>query len=167
MKPKLIVEGKEDARFLQDVVKFHFDIDLVKEDFVFINNNAYSLPKENPRLRRLFNDGYQLICIMDADKDFQSSSNAISEFKQTQGMDFEHFLFPNNSAVGNLESLQQQLIPEKFRPFEICIDDYINCVNEQREQALHLTEKSKMFIYGSSSQSASRKGRDRSYLNEF
>ena len=160
MKVTIIVEGDEDVRFLQDLIKQVFEIECVEKDFIKVLGNTSALEHVLEDIKKAIAFGSRPIAILDADGDYKKTVSSFSSWTKEKGLDIALFLFPSNHDSGNLETLLQQLIPENYRPLETCIDQYIDCVNKTGLTP-PLDDKSKFFIY-----SQGAKGKDRQYLNE-
>ena len=76
------------------------------------------------RMRSMTANGGVNLVIVDADKDFQARQAEIAEWQQTNEVEFELFLLPNNQDKGALEDLLENIINPNNRPILDCWEDY-------------------------------------------
>jgi hypothetical protein len=119
-------------------------------------------------------DGINLV-IFDADNSYPERLKEISEWKQKFKLEFEIFLFPNNSDSGALEDLLEGIINPLNQPIFDCWDKFEACINSKsikgRSAPLTIPAK-KTKIYGyletllgtSHSEKEKIKDRNRNYL---
>ena len=119
------------------------------------------------------NGGTNLI-IFDADDDFAERKKEILEWGKKSNVDFELFLFPDNSSSGALEELLELIINPKNVPIFDCWDNFEACIKSKKIEgrAIPLTipaKKTKIYGYletllGSSKSEKERiKERERNY----
>ena len=132
---KIFVEGIADVRFIQQYLKFELNIDLLpKVQLISVNgwDKISSLKKEGEAIRlemqkNTDNGGVNLV-IFDADKDFSLRQSDILKWKTTYKLNFELFLFPNNSEMGALEDLLEKIINPANEPIFDCWKGYEKCI---------------------------------------
>ncbi len=145
MATNIFVEGKADKKFIKDLlanlmrnIPHHVDIitcggwnnlDKVENKF-----------KENQDL-----DGNNLI-IFDANNNPQIRRNNILEIGQNLGINFELFLLPNDSDIGNLETLLISIINPMHNNILNCFDNYIGCLRQNPDYSLP-SNKAKVYAY--------------------
>lgn len=153
-----IVEGPADAVFLSDYLRFlqnehgleltdrisghvkvghHYSICEDESVIIFIAGGYTALKKLRVKLQVLIDDGYELAVIQDADdavKDpdyggYENRLKYLNDLKESVEIDFESFLFPNNSDDGDLETLLLSIArQEKYEPYHECYSTYSNGV---------------------------------------
>lgn len=149
----ILVEGKADATFLRDYLRFlSSDFDILTEE-----NKVKELSNENIFIKIIVTGGknisaaekikmaeytdsaYKVILIQDADspeKDPKEGGKFLrekyfAEVKKELQIDFKTFLFPNDNSDGNLESLLLKIInKEKFIKSLDCYKSYAECSKE-------------------------------------
>lgn len=128
---RIFTESDADIKFLKDFVQFNFDIRLQNESFYELG--AWSGYKTNQQplaaIRTNADEQRATILILDADNDFEQRVSEVREDFQRFGIPVHLFLFPNNSAVGNLEYLLTTVAVERklincFLAYEECVSDY-------------------------------------------
>ncbi|AXG74997.1 hypothetical protein DVK85_12455 [Flavobacterium arcticum] len=119
-------EGKADEKFLRDFVKHHFNIEEI--DYVDVKGKDSIHLVKNKFIMNTDQGGINLL-IFDADNDFQAALDNVQKQKNECGVEFEIFLFPNNTDIGALEELlirltvpEHQSIFECFKPFNKCLN---------------------------------------------
>ncbi len=121
----LFGEGKADGKFLKDYIKHHFKIEEIKyidvkgKDSIHLAENFF---KQNS------DQGGVNLLIFDADSDFQAALNNIKQQKDKAGIEFEVFLFPNNSETGALEELLKSMTVEKHHGIFECFEVLDKCL---------------------------------------
>ena len=165
----LIVEGEEDVRFLQDFIDFHFTQKLDKNSFVVIGGKSETIHLSVPKIQANTDSGKTNVLIFDADDpDYTSTMINISTETARHLLKLDcFFLFPDNKAKGNLESLLKSSVVKENEKLFGCIDDYAACkgaLNLKRSRVID--EKEKLWIYhGSFEESGNAKGSKRNYLD--
>ncbi len=156
MAVKLFVEGIADDKFLRDYISEKYNINLEKEDI--IKSEGWSNIKsefdgeniKNAMLKNSDNAGKNLL-IFDADNDYTKRLSEINEWKNENKLDFEIFLWPNNYAPGDLETVLENIINPINKPIFDCWNNYENCLKskkiEGRKSPL-TTPANKTKIYG-------------------
>ena len=76
------------------------------------------------RMRSMTANGGVNLVIVDADKDFQARKDEIAKWQQTNEVEFELFLLPNNQDTGALEDLLENIINPNNRPIFDCWENY-------------------------------------------
>jgi hypothetical protein len=157
-RPVLIfVEGLADIKFIQDYVNHILKIELSKNEIVETEGWTNILSKKekgelylNKMKINSDNNGVNLI-IFDADSNFENRRKEILEWGQKNSVDFQLFLFPNNSLTGALEDLLEQIINPNNEPIFDCWDNFEDCIQsksiEGRTEPLTIPAK-KTKIYG-------------------
>ncbi|MCW4468511.1 hypothetical protein OGH69_06020 [Flavobacterium sp. MFBS3-15] len=124
----LFGEGKADGKFLKDYVKYHFGIEDI--EYVDVKGKDSIHLGKNYFLQNTDQGGINLL-IFDADSDFQAAMNNINEQKDKTGIEFEVFLFPNNSDTGALEELLKRMTIEEHQGIFECFDVLDKCLTSK------------------------------------
>ena len=154
---RIFVEGIADKRFLFDYIFHSFNIQLSDEDIIeaggWTKINAKNEDGEliiNKMIQNSDNDGINIV-IFDSDKDFDKRKSEINEWKNSQNLNFELFLWPNNKDIGDLEVTLENIITPQNKPIFDCWQSYEKCLAskkiEGRESPL-TTPARKTKIYG-------------------
>ena len=170
-KPKFFVEGKSDSRFLIDYV-FHLrNIKMTETNFIKIEGCSFELLAEQKSFFDLNTDDKNKgtnILIFDANGDYKKKKAEILSWKEKLNIEFELFLFPNDSGNGNLETLLENIsLPEHKIIFD-CFDKYQDCIGIKSNYTLP-NQKARIYAYAEAvlSKFQSEEIRDdrRNYLN--
>jgi len=165
----VIVEGIADIIFFRDYFKFlYIDLKVVEEEKTTLTLKSKTLEiviLESGGLTKLkflkikiqddIKDKYKVFVIQDADnedKDYggvKSRKQYLYDEKINLGIDFESFLFPNDSDDGDLETLLLQIVQEdKYKQFENCHTGYIDCLEKfLKKKTIKDFRKEKNYIY--------------------
>lgn len=146
----VMVEGKADAPFLRDYLKF-LNKDLVvkmdkpmqkelsNEDLfirIIVTGGKNISAKDKTKIQEHLDSAYKIILIQDADspeKDPNDGGKELREkyFEKVKGeldIDFVTFLFPDDESDGDLETLLFKIInQEKFKKSFDCYKKYSDC----------------------------------------
>ncbi len=180
MKIQIFVEGIADKVFIRDFVSFHFHKEL-NDEHIVVTGGSNVIEKDAKNGGMVINkmqintdNGGANLMIFDADNDFQAKKTQIRRWKETQSLDFELFLWPDNNQNGDLEVMLENIInPVNTGIFE-CWDRYEDCLKdvqiEGRNKPLTIPAR-KTKIYGyletlhgrSNSQKEKAKERNRNY----
>lgn len=131
---KVFVEGVTDAVFIQQYVKHCFNKDLgIREEKglkfadksitavigeIQICNGYTNLAKNvyiNELKKNTQGEGINLV-IFDADADIESRRKELLDIKQRYNVEFELFLFPNDSENGAIERMLEKIINQQNKP---------------------------------------------------
>ncbi|NOS91095.1 MAG: hypothetical protein HOP30_04175 [Cyclobacteriaceae bacterium] len=164
----LIVEGKEDTRFLQDFIFHHYKRKIDRNIFIEVGGKSETLHLSTVKIQTTSENNTTVLLFDADDNDFASTIRTIKSTATKLNLRFDHiFLFPNNGSGGNLESLLKSSVADGNERLFACIDDYAKCrdaINLQNPRVI--TEKEKLVIYhGSFEESGNAKATERSYLN--
>ena len=152
---RIFVEGDGDVKFISDYIKNILPNFAIEKNTIVKTNGWTTINSEKDDTREKFksntdNDGTNLI-IFDADKDFSKRKQEIEDWKNKYKLNFELFLFPNNSENGALEDLLENIIQEKNKPIFDCWDGFEKCVKgNETTIGKKLTipaKKSKIYVY--------------------
>jgi len=144
---QIVVEGESDKKFLADFESFivnpktslsfsvlnGFDVDLnilKKSVFTFQRNSLV---------------GGKNLLIIDANGNCEKRTKDLEKLRKDLQIEFECFLFPNNSDTGNLETLLCKIINPINKPVFECFEAYQVCLEGSSLKAPGL--KSKIFAY--------------------
>jgi len=121
----IFVEGIADARFFKQYIYHLFGEEVADERLVSLKGwNNLKTEASVLRMRSMSANGGINLVFIDADKDFQNRKGEIEKWKQTNGVEFELFLLPNNKDKGALEDLLENIINPNNRPIFGCWEDY-------------------------------------------
>ena len=121
----IFVEGVADARFFKQYIHHMFDEEVANERLVILKGwDNLKTEASAVRMRSMSANGGVNLVIVDADKDFQARQAEIAAWKQTNEVEFELFLLPNNQDKGALEDLLENIINPNNRPILDCWEDY-------------------------------------------
>jgi len=147
---KIFVEGKGDIQFMEDLIelklgkKKNIDFEVNKTD------GWNNLKKGIPKIKSLNDEGHRVQIIFDADSDHQERRRAIEKIRSDNHLDFDMFLFPDNSSNGNLETLLESIINDNHRRVLDCFQKHEDCLEQYKddEKAYALPiKKSKIYAY--------------------
>ncbi len=128
---KIFTESPADVKFIRDYILEIFNVSLNDDDFDTLA--SWSGYKAGGGLiesiRRNHDNKKETILILDADNDFVNRKTEVSKDLERQNINFDLFLFPNNSSNGNLEILLTEIAKERslidcFRAYEGCVREY-------------------------------------------
>jgi len=112
----IFVEGIADEKFIQDYVSHLLNIELSKNDIIksegWTNINSKKGKGEliiNKMISNSDNGGLNII-IFDSDSDYEKRRKEILKWGVDNSVEFQLFLFPNNSLPGALEDLLEKII---------------------------------------------------------
>lgn len=136
MKPvKIFVEGIADERFISQLIEHIFG-EKVEKNTIEVTGGWNSLiapSKEvaylNSMRKNSANEGVNLV-IFDADENPEQRRIDILKWKTKHNVDFELFLFPDNSSAGELEDLLERIINRDNRPVMDCWAGYENSLSK-------------------------------------
>ncbi len=77
-------------------------------------------------------NGINLV-IFDADDNFRKRETEILQRKKELGIDFKLFLFPNNHAPGDFETLLEKIAIEKHQQLFDCFEKYQECLTNKND----------------------------------
>lgn len=148
---KIFVEGKEDERFIDALIRSHFPDR--KNDFEIISTGGWTKLKNFATIIKKFNDqGFKVLVIFDADAvpegGFSKRLGDILKKKEEHSLEFEVFLFPDNQSDGDLESLLEQIVSDEHRDILKCFQSYEECLSSEHPKKYQLPiRKSKIYAY--------------------
>jgi hypothetical protein len=146
---KIFVEGK-DKVFIEFLLKNMFDSEKLEAIQVISTNGWTNLPiAKNQFIQNTDQDGVNLI-IFDADDNFATRQTEILAMKKKLNIQFDLFLFPNNSDNGDYESLLEGIINPKHTTLFNCFQQYENCIAQHKDengQIIYQTPIRKAKIY--------------------
>lgn len=121
----IFVEGVADARFVKQYI-CHLFGEVVSDERIVILKGWDNLKTEASalRMRSMSANGGVNLVIVDADEDFQGRKGEIERWQQTNEVEFEMFLLPNNQDAGALEDMLENIINPNNRPILDCWEDY-------------------------------------------
>lgn len=121
----IFVEGIADARFFKQYIHHLFGEEVADERIVPLKGwNNLKSEASVLRMRSMSANGGINLVFIDADKDFQNRKDEVEKWKQTNGVEFELFLLPNNKDKGALEDLLENIINPNNQPIFGCWEDY-------------------------------------------
>lgn len=121
----IFVEGVADERFFKQYIGHVFDEKIADERLVILQGwDNLKTEASAARMRSMTANGGVNLVIVDADKDFQARKDEIATWQQTNEVEFELFLMPNNHDSGALEDLLENIINPNNRPILDCWENY-------------------------------------------
>lgn len=161
MSVRIFVEGVADKKFLEDYLSFLSDNEesINKNDFEIIETKGWTNLQSNSEKGELIrnqmtensdDDGVNLL-IFDADADFSERLNQLEELKQKYTLNFDIFLWPNNSDSGDLEVVLENIINPNNSPIFDCWEKYEKCLMSKKIEGRNVpltTPAKKTKIYG-------------------
>lgn len=165
----IVVEGKDDERFLTAVIEARLGLKLKQEslEFFHLENNAKEFSKRKSSLVPRKEAGNEILIVLDADcGSFEQTMDIVQ--KSSQQLDPKVFLFPNGRDTGRLETLLKRIIPVQNQPYLDCIENYKKCISDlPNSAAKEFDHHKEIFVYVDSLASAgSSKGHERNYSLE-
>ncbi len=91
-------------------------------------------------------NGINLV-IFDADDNFRKRETEILQRKKELGIDFKLFLFPDNNAPGDFETLLEKIAIEKHQQLFDCFEKYQECLTNKNGNYKVPNRKAKIFAY--------------------
>ena len=133
----IFVEGKADKRFIEDYLTKCFGVENASKYVVSLDgkDNFWSekeLVKIVPHFEKNTDRGGANFLIFDADDDFDSRKAEILQQKEKLGIEFDLFLFPNNSDSGALEELLYQIVNPKHEVILECFEKFQDCLKDSK-----------------------------------
>ncbi|MCT4613471.1 MAG: hypothetical protein N4A49_01195 [Marinifilaceae bacterium] len=154
---KIFVEGIADQKFLKDFVEYKYKTDINQEDIIatggwtkFTSEGKDGEVIRNKMTQNSDNEGTNLL-IFDADDDFNDRKGELEDWRNKWGLDFEIYLWPNNSGNGDLEVLLENIINRKNQPVFDCWNQYEKCLQSETIEGCEVpltTPARKTKIYG-------------------
>jgi len=130
----IFVEGIADIKFIHDYINHILHLELPENDVInsggWTNLNSKKEKGElilNKMVSNSDNNGVNLI-IFDADSNYENRRTEILKWGTDNSVQFELFLFPNNSLPGALEDLLEKIINPNNVPIFDCWTDFEKCI---------------------------------------
>ena len=121
----IFVEGVADECFFKQYLRHVFGEDTPDERIGVLKGwDNLKTEASALRMRSMTANGGVNLVIVDADKDFQARKDEIAKWQQTNEVEFELFLLPNNQDIGALEDLLENIINPNNRPIMDCWENY-------------------------------------------
>ena len=162
----IFVEGKADEKFMRDFVMERFNYPLKPKVEIKQTKGKDSLSD----FKNDFNSNpFTNLVIFDADESFHNRQSEITGKKQGLSIDFNLFLFPNNSDDGDLEILLRRIIRTTNEPIFDCFKILDRCLEAIQGKMLHpLNAKTRIHNYVSilTDDNDLAKERNRNYRNK-
>ena len=124
----IFVEGEADLKFITDFVRNKFDYALQRGLEIQNTNGKDNLLNFVPRFNESSDQQLTNLLIFDADGDYDGRRTDLESKKDSLRIQFEIFLFPDNTYPGDLEALLERIInPENAKIFE-CFEKFRDCI---------------------------------------
>lgn len=121
----IFVEGVADEHFFKQYIGHVFGENVSDERLVILQGwDNLKTEASAARMRSMTANGGVNLVIVDADKDFQARKDEIATWQQTNEVEFELFLMPNNHDTGALEDLLENIINPNNCPILDCWENY-------------------------------------------
>lgn len=143
MKNWIFIEAKDtrtpEAQFLTAVLLKYFP----GKEYEFIPMNGESNLKRDAiitQIQQHASDGDNCLCIMDADTEakgwgYDRRKADLETFRHKNHLDFEYFLYPDNSSDGDVEVLMESLARRDLHSIIFdCFEDYEACVSGKKDE---------------------------------
>lgn len=180
---RIFVEGDADKRFIAQLLESIFNENIPSGNIIPTHGykNLIAVDKERTfinEMQRTTADGGINLVVFDADSNCETRRRELSDWERRSKVNFELFLFPNNSNSGELEDLLRQIINPVNQPVMECWDKYedsLKAINLPWKNGIPLTipaKKTRIYAYleallGSSrSEKEKIKEAKRDYLNK-
>ncbi len=180
---RIFVEGDADKRFIAQLLESIFNENIPSGNIIPTHGytNLIAVDKERTfinEMQRTTADGGINLVVFDADSNCETRRRELSDWERRSKVNFELFLFPNNSNSGELEDLLRQIINPVNQPVMECWDKYedsLKAINLPWKDGIPLTipaKKTRIYAYleallGSSrSEKEKIKEAKRDYLNK-
>jgi hypothetical protein len=162
----IVVEGKDDERFLTAVLEARLGVKPTSKSIEFFKllNNASELSNKETALRARKEAGNEILIILDGDcGGFLETSHIVQI--NTKSLNPHVFLFPNNKDDGRLETLLRRIVPLENQPYFTCIQSYKACIAPLPHSAVtKFDHHREIFVYVDSIIAAGKsKGHERDY----
>lgn len=137
---RIFTESKADIKFLKDYIEAALNVSLTDDDFDPLGGwSGYKTDgKVKASIEQNAIDNNKIsILILDADTDFNKrQEEVLADFKNFN-IPISLFLFPNDSANGNLEDLLSEIAVDRrlmdcFLDYEKCVKAYPKKLNDSR-----------------------------------
>lgn len=119
----IFVEGDADKVFIEQYLHHIFGCS-VPEGRIITTNGKDNLQAAANQMREMSANGGVSLIIFDADNDIEKRRKKLLQWKETEKLDFELFLIPNDKDSGALEDLLEQIINPNNRPIMECWENY-------------------------------------------
>ena len=180
---RIFVEGNADKRFIAQLLESIFNENIPSGNIIPTHGytNLIAVDKERTfinEMQRTTADGGINLVVFDADSNCETRRRELSDWERRSKVNFELFLFPDNSNSGELEDLLRQIINPVNQPVMECWDKYedsLKAINLPWKDGIPLTipaKKTRIYAYleallGSSrSEKEKIKEAKRDYLNK-
>ena len=121
----IFVEGVADECFFKQYIRHVFDEEVPDKRIVPLKGwDNLKTEASALRMRSMSANGGVNLVIVDADKDFQARKDEIAKWQQSNGVECELFLLPNNQNAGALEDMLENIINPNNRSIFDCWEDY-------------------------------------------
>jgi len=134
-----------DLKFLDDYINF-LDLGIERKFGVSTNGWTNIVNVANRFLENTDKGGINIV-IFDADEDIEKRRADLLTLKDTHGIEFELFLFPNNNNIGCFENLLLEIINPHYSKLLKCFDYYCNCILEFHFNTPMPPIKAKLFAF--------------------
>jgi len=167
----IFVEGDADLKFISDFVQYKFRYSLKGGLEIQDTKGKDNLHNFKQRFKESTELGLTNLIIFDADSSCQTNFQILEEKGRELDIQFDTFLFPNNSASGDLESLLELVINSVNAEIFGCYERFKDCINRLPGiNSTILDRKTKIHNYIcvlSDSKSAKEKNRDYQNSNHW
>ncbi len=157
----IFVEGKSDRAFLIEFFRVRFNLILNQTQFILTNGKT-NLDRFVQEFNISTDQGLANLVVFDADDSFSGTNQSLNDQKRNLGIQFEHFLFPDNAESGNLEVLLEVILSNPNNRFVFdCFGEYLDCMQKKSGKKLKKSAfKSRIFAYNEYLKPATHFGND-------
>ena len=124
----LVVEGIADRKFICDLVSFHFEKSLEKENFQVTSYGPNWVRNNASAINLAIAKDLVPILVLDANGNHASRKIEITNGLGAEKLTCPFFLLPDNHSDGNLETLLLSLTIPAHSSVLSCFDEYCHCL---------------------------------------
>lgn len=155
MKYTIFSEGKDDRSFIEDYLKHLLGQTYNDYDIEYVSTGGWTnLNRVLPKFKQTSDIGGRNLVLFDADfvhtnGGFETRQRALNRLKTELHIQFELFLFPNNSEDGIFENLLENIVvSDHYRIIE-CFNSYEQCIQQYNQDNIYNApvQKSKIYAY--------------------
>lgn len=124
MRPlRIFTDYERHANFLKGFVLAKFGRKLTTTEVVRLSG-IHNLPLAQQAFAQNTAMGGINLLVIDGYTGLENDNAMLEGLKEKLSIDFEHFIFPNNTNSGSLEDLLYQIIPNRFDALKDCFSTY-------------------------------------------
>ena len=158
----VFVEGEDDKAFLDTLLN---RLGITKVNTDMIGGGVHHLRSIEPLLKSTRDAGSLIAVLLDANSDCSKTNDELLNYKNRLGLPIDrHFLVPDNSNPGSLETLLEMMaVPNHSQIYE-CFDYYKSCLKRLDDSYTLPDSKARIYAYCEALGEVTR-GSERDYRN--